>query len=196
MRAAEAPWICLWPQSPERPPRGRSVVVRVAVSRSRPAARSELRVVLRKVLAAWSGLQTDRLPLSETPRGPVWEGPLCGQKLDISLSYGPGEAWIGLRQGGAIGVDVMGIEPVSGADEVARDYLGPRVAEAIRQAARPAQVFALAWTDREARLKCLKRGLNEWSAAHSQIEANCACHRMILGDRLAGAVATRSDAEL
>ena len=51
------------------------------------------------------------------------------------------------------------------ADDVARLYLSPVVAERIRHAADPAWAFAEAWTAHEATLKCHKRGLAEWPAA-------------------------------
>jgi hypothetical protein len=52
--------------------------------------------------------------------------------------------------------------------------------------------FAAAWTEREARLKCLKRGLIEWNADDAQAEAECVCRRLILCERLVGAVCWRS----
>ena len=68
---------------PEFPPPGDPVLVRVAVSPSRAAARREIRLVLREVLAAGAGAGTGCL--EEKPqRGPV----VRGEPVDISLSYG------------------------------------------------------------------------------------------------------------
>ena len=75
---------------------------------------------MRQVLAAWSGLPPEQLPLAETSRGPVWRGQLGGHDLDISLSYAEGEGWIGLRCAGRIGVDVMQIQNFPEAEAVAR----------------------------------------------------------------------------
>jgi 4'-phosphopantetheinyl transferase len=58
---------------------------------------------------------------------------------------------------------------------VARDYLGPRVADALQQtppADRPA-AFAQAWCQLEARLKCAGLGLAEWHPARDQRLAAC-----------------------
>jgi 4'-phosphopantetheinyl transferase len=173
------------------PPCGQPVLVRVAVSEPRSDARREVRAVLREILAAWSHLSPDQVPLEETLRGPVWQGDLCGAPLDISLSYSPNDAWIGLIRGGTIGVDVMRAERFPDADNVARLYLGPAAAERIRQSADPAEAFAQAWTERESRLKCLKQGLTEWTESQAQAESQCQCRNVILGD-LVGAVSWRS----
>jgi len=191
MPAAEPTLICHWPQQPALPPCGQAVLVRVVSPQPRWAARRELRAVLRQVLAAWSGLPPGQLPLEETPRGPIWRGQLRGETLDISLSYGTEEGWLGLIRGGWIGVDTMSVEPFAEAENVARYYLGPVAAAGIRKAADPARAFAAAWTQREARLKCLKRGLVEWTATQAQTEAECLCHPLVLSDRVIGAVTTR-----
>jgi 4'-phosphopantetheinyl transferase len=144
--------------------------------------------VLRQVLAAWSGLPPGQLPLEETPRGPVWRGRLCGETLDISLSYATDEGWIGLIRGGWIGVDVTSVTPLAEAEAVARHYLGPSAAAGIRAAVNPARALASAWTERESRLKCLKQGLTEWSAPQAETEAVCLCHELAINDHLVGGV--------
>ena len=177
-----------WPEQPAILPQGQAAIVRIATSPAHPAARREVRAVLRQVLAAWSGLPQEQLPLEETPRGPVWPGQLGGLTLDISLSYGAGEAWIGLVRGGWIGVDVASASPLAEAEDVARLYLGPAATAEILAAAAPARAFAIAWTQREARLKCFKQGLVEWTAEQAEIEAQCHCHRLLLDDDVIGAV--------
>lgn len=150
-----------WPEMPPLPPPGQTTLIRAATSTSRPAARQELRAVLRQILAVWNGSLPEQLPLRETPRGPSWPGPLGGHGLDISLSYASDEGWIGLMRGGWVGVDVMSIQCVPEAEDVARHYLGRSALAAIQQASDPTLVFTLAWTELEARLKCLKQELNE-----------------------------------
>jgi hypothetical protein len=204
-----------WPEFPALPACGRPVVLRVAVPKARADARRMLREALRQMLAAWSGLRSEQLPLEETPRGPVWNGLLRDATLDIGLSYvrragcqpASGQAgcqpalvqagwqpapqmegWIGLLRGGRIGVDVMEAERFAELEGVAQSFLNPEAAADIRGAADPALTFAAAWTEREARLKCLKRGLSEWTAGDAQAEAECACRRLVLGQRLVGAV--------
>jgi len=154
-----------WPELPALPPPGVPILIRVQTTPPRPPARQKLRTVLRQVLAAWSGLPPEQLPLGETSRGPVWQGQLGGHDLDISLSYAEGEGWIGLRRAGRIGVDVMQIQNITEAEAVARIYFSPEAWKIIQQSANPALAFATAWTTLEARLKCLKRGLTESSGA-------------------------------
>jgi len=152
---------CYWPDLPERPEIGEPVLLRLALpGMPRATARIEARAALRALLTAWTG----HTPvLEETPHGPI----IQRKPADVSLAYGAGEAWIGLIRGGRIGVDVMAVEPFAELDAVALDYLGPAVASRIRAAKHPAQAFAAAWTEHEARLKCAKRGLTEWRSSAS-----------------------------
>ena len=154
-----------WPQMPALPPAGRSVLVRVSTDDTRAVARKQVRSALGKILANWSGLAAVELPLLETEQGPVWRGCLAGASLDISLSYAANEGWLALCRGAAVGVDAMVIGVFPEMVDVARLYLGPAVVDSLTQAADPAEGFAQAWTAREAYLKCLKRGLVEWSPA-------------------------------
>jgi 4'-phosphopantetheinyl transferase len=192
MHASGPVMVYVWPEQPTLPPRGQVVLVRVAVAEARDVARRELRAVLRRVLAAWTGLAPGQLPLEETPRGPVWRGLLEGLPLDISLSYSPDEAWIGFLRGGWIGIDVSSAAAFAEVEDVARHYLAPVVAAGIRATAHPARAFAVAWTERESRLKCLKQGLVEWTAGQAEREAECLCHRLRFSDRLVGAVSWRN----
>lgn len=179
-----------WPELPPLPSPGEPVLIRIATPVSRSAARQKLRAVLRRVLADWSGRAPEHLPLVETSHGPRWQGSLAGHSLDISLSYCDGEGWIGLIRGGAIGVDAMRVRPVAEAEAVARHFLGPDVLAAIRESRVPEHAFALAWTEREARLKCLKLGLTEWDANQISAAANCISRRILFDDCTAVAVAT------
>ena len=181
-----------WPEMPTLPPPGQPVLIRVATSQSRQAARQELRKVLRQILAAWSNLAPEQLPLPETSRGPVWPGQLGGHTLDISLSYAEGEGWIGLLRDGLIGVDAMKIQHIPEAEDVARHYLGSDALAAIQQSTDPTLAFATAWTGLEARLKCLKQELNEWPVMRTFAATQCAVQNLALPDRLMLAVATMS----
>ena len=93
-----------WPAMPPLPPPGQPVLIRVATTQPHQTARQELRTALRQLLASWSRLSPERLPLCETAAGPVWPEPIGGHGLDISLSYADGEGWIGLIRGEWIGV--------------------------------------------------------------------------------------------
>jgi phosphopantetheinyl transferase len=190
MSTAAAILICRYPELPALPPSGEPVLVRVATVTPRQSARNELRAALRHILAAWTGLAPRELPLRETPRGPVWLGDLDGHSLDISLSYGEGEGWIGLLRGGWIGVDAMRATPIAEAGQVARDYLGPGASSELRSAADPVHAFALAWTELEARLKCVKRELTEWPGSQIDAAAQCSTVHITLPDAVVVAVAT------
>ena len=181
-----------WPEMPPLPPPGQPVLIRVATSPSRQAARQELRKVLRQILTAWINLAPEQLPLRETSRGLVWPGQLGGRTLDISLSYTEGEGWIGLLRDGLIGVDAMKIQQVPEAEDVARHYLGDTVLAVIQQSLDPAMAFAVAWTEREARLKCLKQELSEWSVTQKFAATKCAVQNLVLPDQLIVTVATAS----
>lgn len=187
-----APKIYHWPEMPALPPPGQPVLVRVATAPARQTARQELRNALRQLLASWSNLSPEELPLSETARGPLWSGQLGGHSLDINLSYAEGEGWIGLLRAGWIGIDAMHIRPIPESEEVARHYLGQTGLATVRRSADPAMTFAVAWTELEARLKCLKHGLNEWAITQTFLTAKCVIQSMILPDRLVVTVATNT----
>ena len=177
-----------WPQLPELPAIQRAVLVRVPLPLGRMDAQQKLRSVLREVLATWSRLPPAGLPLEETGKGPQWHGLLHGETLDISVSYGSEEGWLGFVRGGRIGVDTMAVEPFVEGETVAETYLGAALALTIRAAANPALAFASAWTEREARLKCWKRGPTEWTETKTQDEARCHCQTIVLDEGTVGTV--------
>jgi hypothetical protein len=84
----------------------------------------------------------------------------------------------------------MRLEPVPEAEAIAQTYFGPADWSALRQSTDPVRDFALAWTQLEARCKCLKQGLTEWPASGvTQVQA-CSIESVIVEDRLALSVAT------
>jgi phosphopantetheinyl transferase len=168
------PVIHHWPDLPPLPPPPQPVLVRVSTTPDRRLARQESRAVLRKILAAWSDCPADRLPLMESPHGPGWPGELRGASLDISLSYTENESWLALLRGGCVGVDAMKLLPLPELAGVARNYFDPATTALIGRSANPLRVFVEAWTTLEARLKCLKLGLVEWSSARDAFLAGCA----------------------
>ena len=181
-----------WPKVPALPPPGRFVLICVRTSGRRAEARKEVRAVLRRILAHWSCLSPDEIPLRETPCGPVWQSELQEHHLDLSLSYEEGEAWIALSRGGQVGVDVMRLEPVPEAEAIAQTYFSPADRSALPQSTDPVRDFALAWTQLEARCKCLKQGLTEWSESFALDTKACTTESLIIQDKLALSVATAS----
>ncbi|MEI7954950.1 MAG: hypothetical protein WCJ66_07260 [Verrucomicrobiota bacterium] len=75
---------------------------------------------------------------------------------------------------------------------MAGDFLGPVIQAKIRRSSDPAQAFALAWTDMEARLKCTKADLVEYHRRDVAAMACCQSHAIILPERIALTVAWRS----
>ena len=148
-------------------------------------------MVLRQVLAAWTGISAEHLPLNETALGPVWLGQIAGHTLGISLSYGENEAWIALLRDGLVGVDVMPVRKFAEAEAVSLLYLGPDACARIRLCSDPVHAFALAWTELEARVKCLKGELTEWSTAPAQSVSEWSCQHISSCDGVLVAVATR-----
>ena len=177
---------------PALPPPGQPVLIRVATSPSRQAARQELRTALRRILAAWSNVLPEQLPLQESSRGPVWSGRIDEHSLDISLSYAENDGLIGLMLGGFIGVDVMPIQRITEAEHVALHYLGSEIMNAIQRAMDPPMAFAQAWTGLEARIKCLKRELNEWHMTPALGANQCSIQNVVLPDNLMVSLATLS----
>jgi hypothetical protein len=160
MTAVE-PWVFRWPQMPPLPPPGQPVVIGPIAGGSRELRREDSRDVLRHVLVAWSGCPEHVIPVRETPRGPVWEGNLAGHSLGVSISYCENQAWIGLLRGGTIGLDAMRPTDFAELKSVARLYLGPAAWKRIEQSNDRALAFAAAWTELEARAKCLNRPIVE-----------------------------------
>ena len=74
-----------WPNVPALPPPGRFVLIRVRTSGRRTEARKEARAVLRQILAVWSQLSPEQLPLKDTPCGPAWESKLQRDLLGTSV---------------------------------------------------------------------------------------------------------------
>jgi len=117
--------------------------------------------------------------------------------LSLSVSHAAGLSVAAIRVGGAIGIDLMRIEP--GAAElpdlarVAHDYLGPKVSAGLAMLAPAlrAASFAQAWTRHEAGLKCLGLPLTEWTPALETGLATCAVTALALPASYRGALAAR-----
>lgn len=98
------------------------------------------------------------------------------QAIGVSISHARGLSLLALREGGAIGVDLMRDDETPGELlAIARDYLGPDATRALAALppTRRATAFAVAWTSFEARLKCLGLPLREWTPAVEQAIAAC-----------------------
>lgn len=144
-------------------------VIAVATGPEREAARRAIRQALTEALAALFGAAPEAIEIAATPgQAPVALLP-GGRRLHCSFAHDGGLSLAAVSQSGPVGVDLMREEDVPGWEAVANDYLGPEATARIAATARHerAAVFARAWTAREAHLKWLGVGLDEWPA-HSQ----------------------------
>ncbi|KAF1011782.1 MAG: Dimodular nonribosomal peptide synthase [Pseudomonas fluorescens] len=106
----------------------------------------------------------------------------------LSISHEQGFSVAAVNLLGPVGVDVMAVQAVVDWPSVAADYLGPQVVAQLWAApdAQRETLFARAWCEREARLKCTGLGLLEWSA---QDVAPCRLFELALPEGLVGALA-------
>jgi 4'-phosphopantetheinyl transferase len=170
-------------------------VVGIEGQGDRPAARHAIRAALRDALAEWSGLSPERIDLRAEPGHAPYallahaDGRV--QRVSLAISHDGELSVAALWPDGAVGIDVMRIADVPDWEAVARDYLGPAAADALSarpDAQRPA-AFAYAWSDHEARLKCLGLGLVEWDPELAERLTGCDARSLILPDGYAGHVA-------
>jgi 4'-phosphopantetheinyl transferase len=85
----------------------------------------------------------------------------------------------------------MSILPVPDWEPVARDYLGPEAASKLvaRLAGERDAAFSHAWSEHEARLKCLGLQLAEWCEERVVALQACRCLPLALPDGYVGYVA-------
>lgn len=161
---------------------------------AREAARLRIRSVLTAALAAHFGIDVGRIAL-HSPQGVApWAVVALDpgdQRVALSISHDGDISVAAYCLSGAIGIDVMSISPVPDWEAVARDYLGPEAARKL--AARPAGerdvAFAHAWSEHEARLKCLGLQLAEWCEERVVALQTCRCFPLALPDGYVGYVA-------
>lgn len=142
-------------------------VVGVTGQADREAARRAIRAALRTALAAAIGVDESRVRLDTVPGQAPHATIDAGNKRRhawLSISHDGDVSLATFRFDGAIGVDVMRIAPTPDQVDVARDYLGPAAAAALAACPAPQRprAFARAWSEHEARLKCLGLQLEEW----------------------------------
>ena len=156
-----------WPGPLPVPIDGRCVIALATAGRTRPQARQLVRDALRQVLAGLLSIAAERIGLPATPGQPqriVLDGGLDATAPCCSISHETGWTLVAISLDGPVGIDVMAPQEMEDWAALARDYLGPAVAQAL--AASPsalrAHALAQAWTAREACLKCLGLELTEW----------------------------------
>ena len=130
---------------------------------SRMAPRTRLRQAVREAAAQWLKVDIESIAVESTPGDPP-RLLLAGGVVGLSFSHDEGISLAAVHLHGAVGIDVMRVQDVPDWANLARDYLGPQVAEklaACPDAQRPLRL-AQAWTAREAALKCAGLPLMEW----------------------------------
>jgi hypothetical protein len=112
--------------------------------------------------------------------------------LEASAQRAPDQpAFVSGARQRAVGIDVMSISPVPDWRAVARDYLGPEAARklAARSEGERDAAFAHAWSEHEARLKCLGLQLAEWCDERAVALQACRCFPLALPESYVGYVA-------
>ena len=178
-------------------------VVGVRGQGEREAARLSIRIALTAALAEATGPSAAGIRIGgasgEAPFASVSCGSSYERRIGVAISH-DGELSVAAFRldGGPVGIDVMQVTDVPDWEAVARDYLGPECAAALGHvpAAARAEAFARAWSEREARLKCLGMPLAEWDAAESSRLAACTCREIAMPAGYVGMVATRTPAHI
>lgn len=124
--------------------------------------------------------------------------PQCNIGLSVSHERGLSLAAINLN--GAIGVDLMTLASVPTTQEIhilALEYLGNQVAEMLALLSREQQslAFAQAWTEFEARLKCMGENLSEWNLAAATRRAACTSRLVQMTETYVATVALKDYAD-
>ena len=133
---------------------------------TRDQAREKVRAVLRQVLGQHLDVAPEAVMLSSAPGQPMRVA-RPETSIGISISHAEGCSLLALWPKGEVGVDLMQPIPLPEMQTLARQYLGPEVAQTLAAVGAPEreQAFAAAWCRYEAALKCLGEPLNEWSEA-------------------------------
>jgi 4'-phosphopantetheinyl transferase len=113
------------------------------------------------------------------------------RRVALAFSHDEALSLAAIGLDGLVGIDVMRIVEIPDWQALARDYLGPSVAQALAAhtpAERPA-ALARAWSEREARLKCLGLGVKEWQDGEDASLQACTCLPLALPDAYIGTLA-------
>ncbi|MFL6718370.1 MAG: 4'-phosphopantetheinyl transferase family protein [Burkholderiaceae bacterium] len=168
------------------------IAVPAPQTRLRSQARERVRGALRASLGKLLGCAPEAVPLDIRPgEAPVLVLPPAS--IHLSISHEAGLSLAAIRVGGRIGIDLVAFDDAGLPDQeaLARDYLGPRAAEALHDAPAPQRpaAFARLWTAHEACLKCLGLPLQEWSPGLAGEIARCRIAALRLPASYVGAAA-------
>jgi 4'-phosphopantetheinyl transferase len=155
-------------------------VIGIAGQADRERARGAIRTALLAELGLMSGLPPERIALHAEPGEAPWallEAPEGRRLAWLAISHDGELSVAAISLHGAVGIDVTRIMDIPDWQAVARDYLGPDIAAALALLPAPARAaaFARAWSEREARLKCLGWPLAEWTPEAEPVVQACRC---------------------
>jgi len=196
----DAPWPSAAPALPAAGADGAAAgavrIVGVRGRGDRVAARRAIRIALSAALAESTGLPEAAIRLEAEPGAAPFASVSCEsggvRRIGLAISH-DGEMSLGAFRldGGPVGIDVMQVVEVPDWAAVARDYLGPACVEALASlpADARAAAFARAWSQREARLKCLGLPLGEWDAGQAVRLDACVCGAIAVPGGYVGTVA-------
>jgi len=173
-------------------------VVGITGQPDRETARRAIRAALRTALASHWAVGEEMVEL-QSPQGaaPSALVRLAGapRRIPLAISHDGALSVSAFAAGNAVGIDISQVVPVPDWEAVARDYLGPDVAQAL--AALPSAprdaAFAHAWSEHEARLKYFGLQLEEWSMEHAARLRDCRCLELAVPDGYVGFLALAPD---
>jgi 4'-phosphopantetheinyl transferase len=166
-----------------------------AAATGRVDARARIRVALREALGELAGLPPEAVMIQSTAGcAPAVSYLRPAATLPrISISHDEPLSLAAIHLHGPVGIDVARVQDIPDWRAVAHDYLGPHAARLL-DAELPehrAAAFARAWSAHEARLKCHRLQLAEWTPRLADVLASCHCRALSLPAGFAGAVAWR-----
>ena len=142
------------------------LVIGIAAVLPRWEARLRIRAAVRAAAAQWLKMDIESISLESTPGDPP-RLLLAGRAAGLSLTHDEGMSLAAIHLHGAVGIDVMRVQDIADWFNLARDYLGPQVAQELAASPDAQRPLALtqAWTAREAALKYSGLPLAEWNGA-------------------------------
>ena len=163
--------VYFWPEASDNIPIDQSLIViavRTLPTTIRFQARKQIRIAIRQVLAKKLICQYAEIELI-SHLGQSLKLSQPRQNIGLSVSHEIGLSLAAINMHGNVGVDLINIKTIPNNHEIktlALEYLGAEVAEHLSNLSRAQQKyeFAHAWSAFEARLKCQKKGLSEWTA--------------------------------
>lgn len=120
------------------------------------------RGIVRSLIARYLDSQPGALQFSYNPNGkPALSGRFANPGLDFNLAHSENLALFAVTRGGAVGIDVEKIRPMTDADELVARFFSPRENALFQKLAQEQKTIAFLnlWTRKEAWLKATGEGI-------------------------------------